>query len=89
MSHQPPTTTGWFWWTPLNRSTPLMAYITTQPPKGLVATLLRENPGAWWKVSEMGGAWGGACSPEEVEEETSSLKMRWTSPPEEDFPLFI
>lgn len=90
MCDDAPTSAGWFWWTPPHRSSPLMAYLTTRPAEeGLMATLLREDPGTWRKVSEMKGRWGGPCSTQEVEEETSVLKMRWTPPPEDDFPLFI
>ena len=90
MPNHTPTSAGWFWWTPPHRSHPLMAYLTLRPAEeGLVATLLREDPGIWRTVTEMKGRWGGRCSTQEVEQETSALKMWWTPPPEEDFPLFI
>ena len=88
MSSTPPTNAGWYWWTPPNASTPLMAYVVERP-EGLTATLLRVDPGVWEEVSTMKGTWGDPCSPQEVDQEVSLLHMRWTPPPEEDFPLFI
>jgi hypothetical protein len=88
MQNDTPTFPGWYWWTPTRGAEEEVVYLTRRPPQGLVGTRFRSPRGVWRRVPEMGGVWGKACTPEEIERETATA-FPSAPHPEEAFPLFI
>lgn len=89
MLNNPPTESGWYWWTPPTEAGREVVYVSTlRSTNTLTATRLTTRA-HWVPVEELGGTWLRPCTPAEIDRETASLQTATVEQTDEDFPLFI